>query len=385
MKKNNLKLCLYAILLLSTKAMGQTVTVSDVEALPGETITFSLSYEGGKADTYTSLQFDLGLESGFSPTGTPTFSSAWPGATGAVGNTCACASASEMQGTSIDNLVTVSIKVDEDVSLGSHDVTLSNIQFRYGTTGQHDDAPNVTFKINVVSVHTVVLDETSTTPPSGATGVNVRVLRTIKANEWSTICLPFAMTEVQVKSAFGNDVQLGDFSSWSSEEDNEGDIVGITVCFTAITEIKANHPCLIKVSSAVTDFTVDGVDIDLEEEPSVQVGKKKAERGYLIGSYVANTAIPEKNLFLNANKFWYSVGKTKMKAFRAYFELADVLAEVENAAARISMNFDEKETTGISVLKSNDNSKTFYDIQGRRVANPTKGLYIQNGMKRVIK
>lgn len=54
--------------------------------------------------------------------------------------------------------------------------------------------------------------------PEAAEGVNVRVKRTIKANEWSTLVLPFAMTAEQVKSAFGNDVQLADFTGVETEE-----------------------------------------------------------------------------------------------------------------------------------------------------------------------
>ena len=43
---------------------------------------------------------------------------------------------------------------------------------------------------------------------------------------------------------------------------------------------------------------------------------------------------------------------------------------------------------GIECLESIDNSgKTtvFYDLQGRQVTNPTKGIYIVNGRKVVIK
>lgn len=75
----------------------------------------------------------------------------------------------------------------------------------------------------------------------------------------------------------------------------------------------------------MTEFSVDGVDIAAEEEPTVQVGKKKAERGYFIGTYTANTEVPADNLFLSGNKFWYSSGLTQMKGFRGYFELADVV------------------------------------------------------------
>ena len=45
------------------------------------------------------------------------------------------------------------------------------------------------------------------------------------------------------------------------------------------------------------------------------------------------------------------------------------------------------ETTAISTIEKmrNVENETFYDLQGRRVAQPTKGLYIVNGKKVVIK
>lgn len=377
----------FMLLLLAIGGMkAQEVTVADVEALPGETVSFSVNLSNGKADTYTSLQFDLGLPTGITTTGSPTFSASWPGATGVVSAKGAFASAEVMAGSDIEGLVSVSLKVDDGMEYGSYDVTLSNIQFRYGTEGAHDDAPDVTFKVNVVSMHSTILDENSTVAPTPATGVNVLVRRTINANEWSTICLPFAMSEEQVKAAFGNSVRLADFNSWSSEEDNDGDIVHLSIGFADATAIEANHPYVIKVTEAISEFSVTGVDIVVEDEPTVQVGKKKAERGYFIGSYVANTLIPENCLFLNGNKFWYSKGLTKMKAFRAYFELADVLTAVEEADARITMLFEDNETTGIDVRSKKKAARSeIYDLQGRKIQKPVKGLYIKNGRKELIR
>ena len=37
------------------------------------------------------------------------------------------------------------------------------------------------------------------------------------------------------------------------------------------------------------------------------------------------------------------------------------------------------EESSISEIESSANSQTIYDLQGRRVVNPTKGLYIING------
>ena len=146
----------------------------------------------------------------------------------------------------------------------------------------------------------------------------------------------------------------------------------------------ANHPYIIKVSSAITSFTADAVDIDPEVEPSVQVGKKKAEKGFLTGTYVADFLVPEDNLFLSGGKFWYSKGLTKMKAFRAYFEFADVLASVEGSSAPVFFSFDG-ETTGINNVQQTVGDNKYYNLSGQQVENPGKGLYIQNGKKVIIK
>lgn len=57
-------------------------------------------------------------------------------------------------------------------------------------------------------------------------------------------------------------------------------------------------------------------------------------------------------------------------------------------AARLTMIFDDDEvTTGIAdaVQSSKFKDQSYYDLQGRKVAQPTKGLYIVNGKKVVVK
>lgn len=365
---------------------AQTVTVADVDALPGETVAFTLDLTGGKANTYTAMQFDAQFPvTGFSTTGQYSVSDLWMNATATVGSvnvdgiaTIPVASSESISASDVKGLFSVSFTVDGNVAVGDYDVTLKNLWFGYGTSSK-DYLADVKFTVHVVNVHSVVLDENSTTVPESAEGVNVTVKRTISAGSWNTICLPFAMTEAQCKAAFGDDVQLADFSAWSSEEDDDGNIVKLEVDFTDVTEMEANHPYIIKVSTDMTEFSVDGVDIAAEEEPTVQVGKKKAERGYFIGTYTANTEVPADNLFLSGNKFWYSSGLTQMKGFRGYFELADVLTEAEESGARITVRIDGS-PTDVKVLKSNTPlDGIYYDLSGRRVEKPGKGYYIVNG------
>ena len=72
------------------------------------------------------------------------------------------------------------------------------------------------------------------------------------------------------------------------------------------------------------------------------------------------------------------------KAGSAYLKVADDLAP-----ARGFFALDEEETTGICdkrIVKIDESANaTVFDLQGRRVAQPKKGLYINNGRKVVIK
>lgn len=54
--------------------------------------------------------------------------------------------------------------------------------------------------------------------------------------------------------------------------------------------------------------------------------------------------------------------------------------------ARLAVSFDDEEVTGIKAVDSlHLTVDSYYDLQGRKVANPTRGLYIINGKKVVIK
>ena len=294
-----------------------------------------------------------------------------------------------------DVIMTVTYQADMSLPVGTElNGVIKNILWNDADNAEYTmDDINFTIVVGEPSDGRTVLDETSTTLPDDASGVDVRVLRTIKANEWSTIVLPFAMDNTQLKAAFGDDVQLADFTSWESEEDDDtGDIINIRLGFTDVTEIEANHPYIIKVSDAISEFTVDDVDIEVEDEPTVQVGKKKAERGYFIGTYVAKTPVPEDDLFISGNNFWYSAGLTKMKAFRGYFELADVLSEQEVSSAKVMMFVGDKATViDGTEMNIQGMAQGVYSIQGTFLGKEVDvnqlpdGLYIIDGKKVSIK
>lgn len=286
-------------------------------------------------------------------------------------------------------LLTLTLQADANLAVGStHTVGVSSIMLTEKDGDNQISRPlsDITFTITIAEPTDkhINLDETSTTAPEAATGVDVRVKRTIIANQWSTICLPFAMTEAQVKEAFGNDVKLGDFNGYDVEDDGNT----IRVKFNTATAIEANHPYIIKVSAAVSEFTVDGVDID-PQEAEINKGTSRKPKAF-IGNYVAKTNVPNGCLVLSSNNFWYSVGTTKIKAFRAYFDFFDLLPDFEDnyAEAPMYISFDSN-TTGIDATLGNseivNGEERYYDLNGQRVEKPKKGMYIINNKKVVVK
>ena len=256
-----------------------------------------------------------------------------------------------------------------------------------GNTVHPDD---ITF--NIIVNEDFILDENSTFAPEASDGaVDVVLYRTIKGGEWSTIVLPFDATAEQVKAAFGDDVELATFTAWTSQEDEDGAIVGIDVSFATATDITANTPMLIKTTADVTTATFDGVTIEPEAEPMVQVGRKASERGYFHGTYIP-AKVPAENLFLSGNKFWYSTGKTNIKGYRGYFEFRDVLdAYYDAAAVKVNLFIDGAATHIDQMVNGQSVNGKWYDLSGRQMVNGkwsngqiSKGVYIVNG-KKVIK
>ena len=288
-------------------------------------------------------------------------------------------------------LLTLPVEAEGSLTVGSIlQGTAQEINFGKldGQTDFFTDVVEFDITIGEPADTRTVLDENSTTVPAAATDVDVRVKRTIKANEWSTICLPFAMTEAQVKEAFGNDVLLGDFAGAESEFDEDDNVTGIAVSFDEASAIEANHPYVIKVSQPVEEFTVDGVNIVADEDEAYiefdngKSGSRRVVYSGFYGTYHAGTVLDEFTLFLNDNKFWYSTGQTKMKAFRAYFSFLDVLTDVEDAAGVIEFKMNLDDATGLTTIDhSSLTIDHYYNLAGQRVDRNYKGVVVTKGKK----
>lgn len=306
------------------------------------------------------------------------------------------------------NLLMITIRDTKGLETGTRlTASLKNIEFS-APVNETDVAPvnisDVNFYIVISEVEDfVTLNENSLVAPSVTSGsVDIKVKRTLKSGVWSTICLPFNMTEAQVKEAFGDGTQLAEFSDYTANKDGN-DVTSLSVDFSAaVVEdgiyLIANLPYIIKTTKDLTEFMVNDVSIEDVELMDAESNTRKSRKpiGKFVGTYTANTTVPANSLFLSDNKFYYSTGLTKMKAFRAYFTFNDVLASLNSAAARINLTVNVNDADGNTTSISHADflplpSGRVYSVAGQYIGESEaieklpRGVYIVDGKKRIVK
>ena len=153
---------------------------------------------------------------------------------------------------------------------------------------------------------------------------------------------------------------------------------GSEVTATEITTgtIPANTPVLLNGEGS-TAFNGTGVAIDADGAFASGALTGVLEQGFVPkDSYVLQNG--------DSGLGFYKVAADNtigIKPFRAYLTAT-------GGGSRVAINFAD-ETTGINAVQGSDvkvnGSEAVYNLQGQRVAQPTKGLYIVNGKKVILK
>lgn len=382
---------------------ANTLYVSDVTIPHGGTAVINI--ELNNDSEFFGLQMDVNLPAGISPimNGEKPMYELTDRLTGfTIDSSLPTATTVRLAGFSLGSsvvgssgtIIQLTVSADPSLNVGEElTATISSVQFS-SMESAPVDFDDISFKITIGEEEAIVLDENSTEGPASSDGpVNVKVLRTIKGGEWNTICLPFTMSSAQISAALGS-IELADFVDYEVTKSGDKNIA-ILVNFSPVNTsdgMEANHPYLIRTSSDISEFSVPGVVLEPDEENALTVyfirkGKQTIDMGYMIGTYHAQTTVPADNLFISSNKFYYSTGKTKMQAYRAYFELTDILDRNESASSKITFMFsDTDRIEGLRIYPAD--SSAIFDLQGRKVADSVKdvqslpkGVYIINGKK----
>lgn len=203
----------------------------------------------------------------------------------------------------------------------------------------------------------------------------VIVKRTIKANTWSTLCLPFAMTSDQIATNFGSDAEVKLLTNLTVNGDS------YTMHFEDFDEIYAGTPYMIRVNTPVSTITVEGnVEVDTSKDP-----EDSAENGDNLVTFVGNyakTLVPENegNYIISSNKFYYVDSAVTNKGFRGYFNLFSLNEDGESSNKMLSFDFNGT-LTGIENVNIEGLDDKIFELQGRRIVRLQKGVNIVNGHK----
>ena len=151
-----------------------------------------------------------------------------------------------------------------------------------------------------------------------------------------------------------------------------GKVSGGNLTFTPVTEVPANTGLLL--------YKEGGATVNVP----VIASAAAVSENCLTGVNTATT-ISSEDYILNKvgeNVGFYKAGSfTSLAAHRAYIT-ASAAAKIKNFV----LNFDE--TDGIvEIMRNGDNEKmsAIFDLSGRRVSKPTKGIYVKNGRKFIVK
>jgi hypothetical protein len=268
------------------------------------------------------------------------------------------------------------------------DVTISE---KVGQSTQDVKHSGSTFTMTVAD-YDVILDENSPfAPETTEEAVDILVKRTLTKDKWSTICLPFSIGKSKLESVFGAGFQLAEFDSYSYDDKLET----ISIKFNDYTgTLKSDGVYLIKTKDDMSQFTFKATvtatsastntytesvyDEELEEDRDIEKGK-------FIGTYVADTYVPKDDMFISDNKFYYSIGTSKIKGFRGYFWFKD---KVKADEARVYFTIDGDDATKIQAAKFTKVANgRVYTVSGQYVGENVdmkklpKGVYIVDGVK----
>ena len=220
----------------------------------------------------------------------------------------------------------------------------------------------------------------------------VTLTKPLKANVWNAICLPFSMTEQQVRNAFGEDARIAEFKK--VDESGKKAVASFGMHYYQL--ITAGKPCLIKPSQVSDTYTISGVTIDAEKALTIVDSNKKFD---FVGTY-ATTSMPVNSHFLGSNdgKLYYITANKEISGLKAFLKPAE-----NNSGAKLSIAFDstvndqDNNTTGIEAIKdyteqdaaNSSANKGIYNINGQFMGtNPAilpQGIYVKNGKKFIVK
>lgn len=203
----------------------------------------------------------------------------------------------------------------------------------------------------------------------------VKLNRTLVANKWNTLCVPFAISEEEIKANFGKGTLVEKFDA----------VNGNTVNFANATSIEPGVPYLIKPTVAGTTYTFNGKEVSADA-PKTKGNADVTFQGIYSPTDITNDGTVKAAGVTEDGKVLFVNPGSQTKAFRCFFTISGN-ASITPAMLKISIKGVETAINSIVMDNSNATDNAVYNLQGQRVNGNslTKGIYIKNGKKFAVK
>ena len=203
----------------------------------------------------------------------------------------------------------------------------------------------------------------------------VKLNRTLVANKWNTLCVPFAISEEEIKANFGEGTLVEKLDA----------VNGNTVNFADATSIEPGVPYLIKPTVAGTTYTFNGKEVSADA-PKTEGNADVTFQGIYSPTDITKNGTVKAAGVTEDGKVLFVNPDSKTNAFRWFFTISDN-ASITPAMLKISIKGVETAINSIVMDNSNATDNAVYNLQGQRVNGNslTKGIYIKNGKKFAVK
>lgn len=256
--------------------------------------------------------------------------------------------------------------------LGSaKEVSFNNTQ----TQINYADVTNIRVYVEYPNVKTFEYNENEANNIEAWEISDITLNRTLVADKWNTLCVPFAISEEEIKANFGEGTLVEKFDA----------VNGNTVNFANATSIEAGVPYLIKPTFAGTTYTFYGKEVSADT-PKVEGNADVTFKGIYSPTDITNNGTVKAAGVTEGGKVLFVNAGSQTKAFRCFFTISDN-ASITPAMLKISIKGVETAINSIVMDNSNATDNAVYNLQGQRVNGNslTKGIYIKNGKKFAVK
>lgn len=234
---------------------------------------------------------------------------------------------------------------------------------------------NIRVYVEYPNVKTFVYNENKDNNIEAWENSDITLNRTLVANKWNTLCVPFAISEEEIKANFGEGTLVEKFEA----------VNGNTVNFADATSIEAGVPYLIKPTVAGTTYTFNGKEVSADA-PKTEGNADVTFQGIYSPTDITNNGTVKAAGVTEDGKVLFVNPGSKTKAFRCFFTISDN-ASITPAMLKVSIKGVETAINSIVMGNSNATDNAVYNLQGQRVNGNSlaKGIYIKNGKKFAVK